>query len=494
MVLMLLFIAMFAIYLRLELPQVFRDNTMLAMFTLLTGVVMGASDILVGLLGLSEFTIPLALAPLVVASLMEKRPALVFTLMLAAATAAIMELKAPFVPVAVVGGVTAVYSVARLRHRWHFLRANLIIAVAILAAIAAWDLARAIPPETMLRDGMWGRSTASRRSRWRSCCCRRSSTAWASPRTSRCSSCRISIARCCDGCSSKPRHLPSQHGGGQSRRARRGVDQGQLAAGARVGLLPRHRQADQGRVLRRERAGRGAQPPRAAHAQHECPGGSLAHHRGPRAGAEGAPAARGAERDPRAPRHHGDGIFYDKALQLDPSVRREDYCYPGPRPHSKETAILMLADGVEGASRALQEPTPSRIRGLVTRIVDQRVQDGQLDECGLTLAEVARIREAFIPVLTAISPCTRALSRRSQAARQGRCRLSARTARKPPDVSAPLAALVRAALAGEGRRPGRLGIVLTGDAPVRELNRRWRGLTARPTCSRSATTASPVRS
>ena len=62
----------------------------------------------------------------------------------------------------------------------------------------------------------------------------------------------------------------------------------------------------------------------------------------------------------------------------------------------------MLADRVEGASRALQEPTPSRIRGLVTRIVDERVRDGQLDECGLTLAEVARIREAFIPVLTAI--------------------------------------------------------------------------------------------
>jgi probable rRNA maturation factor len=53
---------------------------------------------------------------------------------------------------------------------------------------------------------------------------------------------------------------------------------------------------------------------------------------------------------------------------------------------------------------------------------------------------------------------------------------SARTPRKAPDLTAPLAALVRAALAGEGRRPGELGIVLTGDAPVRELNRRWRGL------------------
>jgi membrane-associated HD superfamily phosphohydrolase len=57
---------------------------------------------------------------------------------------------------------------------------------------------------------------------------------------------------------------------------------------------------------------------------------------------------------------------------------------------------------VEGASRALAEPTPSRIRGLVTRILDERVQQGQLDECGLTLQDLARIREAFIPVLTAI--------------------------------------------------------------------------------------------
>ena len=105
------------------------------------------------------------------------------------------------------------------------------------------------------------------------------------------------------------------------------------------------------------------------------------------------------------PEHHGTMVmafFFHKALEADPTARREDYSYPGPRPRSKETAILMLADGVEGASRALQEPTPSRIRGLVTRIVDERVRDGQLDDCGLTLAEVARIREAFIPVLTAI--------------------------------------------------------------------------------------------
>src|SRR6185369_1355854 len=156
MLLMLLFIAVFASYLRMELPNVYRDNAMLAMFTLLTVVVMGMAQLEVGMFGLTEFTVPLALAPLVVASLMEKRPALVFTLMLAVATAAVVELRNTFIPVAVMGGVTAVYSVSRLRHRWHFGRAFFTIALANLAAILAWDLARLTSAQAVARDVAWG--------------------------------------------------------------------------------------------------------------------------------------------------------------------------------------------------------------------------------------------------------------------------------------------------------------------------------------------------
>jgi membrane-associated HD superfamily phosphohydrolase len=104
------------------------------------------------------------------------------------------------------------------------------------------------------------------------------------------------------------------------------------------------------------------------------------------------------------PEHHGTMVmafFYVKAQEQDPGVRREDFSYPGPKPRSKETAILMLADGVEGASRALEDPTPSRIRNLVTRIIEERTHQGQLDECGLTIQDMARVRESFIPVLTA---------------------------------------------------------------------------------------------
>jgi membrane-associated HD superfamily phosphohydrolase len=105
------------------------------------------------------------------------------------------------------------------------------------------------------------------------------------------------------------------------------------------------------------------------------------------------------------PEHHGTTVmafFYAKALELDPTTPDHDYRYPGPRPQSKETAIVMLADSIEGASRSLTQPTPARLKGLVNKIVDQRLHEGQLDECGLSLADVARIREAFLQVLTGI--------------------------------------------------------------------------------------------
>ena len=403
MVLMLLFIAMFAIYLRLELPRVFQDNAMLAMFTLLTVVVMGSAEVLVGVLGLSEFTVPLALAPLVVASLMDKRPALVFTLMLAVATIAIMELKAPFVPVAVMGGVTAVYSVSRLRHRWHFVRANLVIAVAILAAIVAWDLARAIPLETLMRDAMWGalNSFLAIVLAFLLLPVVEQGLGLTSD---------ITLLELSDLNRPLLRRLQLEAPGTYHHSMVVGslAERAAEATGANS-LLARvsayyH---DIGKLAKAEYFAENE--PAAGRSRHEQLTPSMSALVVRSHITEGLELAR-RERLPRAvcnaiPEHHGTMVmafFYDKALQIDPTVRREEYCYPGPRPRSKETAILMLADGVEGASRALQEPTPSRIRGLVTRIVDQRVQDGQLDECGLTLAEVARIREAFIPVLTAI--------------------------------------------------------------------------------------------
>ncbi len=90
--------------------------------------------------------------------------------------------------------------------------------------------------------------------------------------------------------------------------------------------------------------------------------------------------------------HHGTTLveyFYRRAAQQsDPTgtVEEHSYRYPGPKPLTKEAGVLMLADAAESASRALVEPTPSRLEGLVQEIAMNRLLDGQFDQCGLTLA------------------------------------------------------------------------------------------------------------
>jgi putative nucleotidyltransferase with HDIG domain len=403
MLLMLLFIAAFVVYLRMELPAVYRDSAMLALFALITALVMGIAEIQVGLLGLSEFTVPLAMAPLVVGSLLEKRPALVFTLMLAVVATAVCELRSPFVPMAVMGGVAAVYSVSRLRHRWHFASAFFTIALANLTAIMAWDLARGASAQLLMRDAMWGTLNGFLAV----------SLAFLMlppvEHLFRLTS-DITLLELSDLNRPLLKRLQLEAPGTYHH----SMIVGQLAEAAAEAIgansLLARVQAyyhDIGKLAKPEYYAENE--PAASRSRHESLTPSMStlvvkSHIG-----EGLDMAR-RDHLPRAvqqaiPEHHGTMVmafFYHKALESDPSARREDYCYPGPKPRSKETAILMLADGVEGASRALAEPTPSRIRGLVTRILEERVQQGQLDECGLTLSELARIREAFIPVLTAI--------------------------------------------------------------------------------------------
>ena len=105
--------------------------------------------------------------------------------------------------------------------------------------------------------------------------------------------------------------------------------------------------------------------------------------------------------------HHGTqriGFFWQKAVEEygEAELRPEDFTYPGPRPRSRETAIAMLADSVESATRALQDPTPDRIRGLIDNIVDGKIADGQLDDSPMTLQELAAVKGQFAKVLTGV--------------------------------------------------------------------------------------------
>ena len=107
--------------------------------------------------------------------------------------------------------------------------------------------------------------------------------------------------------------------------------------------------------------------------------------------------------------HHGTSLiefFYHRAKEAaDPGleeVNEKDFRYAGPKPQTPETAICMLADGIEAASRAMQEATPARLQGLVQKMINRAFIDGQLDECDLTLRDLDAIARAFITILLSI--------------------------------------------------------------------------------------------
>lgn len=117
--------------------------------------------------------------------------------------------------------------------------------------------------------------------------------------------------------------------------------------------------------------------------------------------------------------HHGDSLvyyFYRKAQEQKksdmekverrlenaadlPKVEEKNFRYPGPRPSTRESGIICLADTIESASRTLRKPTPAKIRALVEELVRTKINDGQLDICPLTLGELAKIKESFSKTL-----------------------------------------------------------------------------------------------
>lgn len=107
------------------------------------------------------------------------------------------------------------------------------------------------------------------------------------------------------------------------------------------------------------------------------------------------------------PQHHGTRLmtyFYQKAKDASgekgPGINENDFRYPGPKPQSKEAAILMLSDQVEAAARTLQDPTPGQIRSLIKRLIQSTIQDGQFDECDITMSELDKIAQAFERTIT----------------------------------------------------------------------------------------------
>ncbi|MHC1736801.1 MAG: HD family phosphohydrolase [Ignavibacteriaceae bacterium] len=104
------------------------------------------------------------------------------------------------------------------------------------------------------------------------------------------------------------------------------------------------------------------------------------------------------------PMHHGTNVisyFYDKAKKIygEENIEINDFRYSGPKPDSRETAIVMLADACESAVRSIDNPDFSKIENLIHHLIDSRIVDGQLDESSLTLKDIKTIKESFAGIL-----------------------------------------------------------------------------------------------
>ena len=86
----------------------------------------------------------------------------------------------------------------------------------------------------------------------------------------------------------------------------------------------------------------------------------------------------------------------------DAALDEGDFRYPGPKPQTPEAAVMMLADTVESASRALRDPAPARIEGLVKTVAKKKMDDGQFDECQITIEQLNSIAESLIKSLNAM--------------------------------------------------------------------------------------------
>jgi putative nucleotidyltransferase with HDIG domain len=107
--------------------------------------------------------------------------------------------------------------------------------------------------------------------------------------------------------------------------------------------------------------------------------------------------------------HHGTSVikyFYEKAKELSDEekdeIREEDFRYDGPIPDTKETGIVMLADGIEAASRAMKEPNYQKLENLINKMVDDRVNEGQLADTPLTFQDLSIIKDTFLNILVGI--------------------------------------------------------------------------------------------
>jgi len=389
-------------YLKLHHRQVYDDTSMLLLLAILTAAVMGVGGVVVNQIGAYEMLIPVTVLSLTVAVLFGQELAFVGTLVASLLVAVVFGLGLPFLTGSAVAGIAAIATAAGVRRRRDFYLPMLVVALAYAVAIGAMGLVDGARWEQLLRRAAWG-VLAGFGSVLLVTLLLPLLESLFSVTTD------ITLLELADLNRPILRKLMLEAPGTYHHSLVVGslAEAGAEAVGgnplvARVSAYYH----DIGKIGKAEYYVENQSSARSRHEKLSPTMSCLIVESHVREGAEIA-------RKEKLPRgilnaileHHGTTLmsfFYHKAKQNDPEAEEADFRYPGPKPGSKETAVLMLADAVEAAARSLSEPTPSRIRGVVTRILDARVEDGQLDESPITFEDLAKIRESFIPILTAL--------------------------------------------------------------------------------------------
>jgi hypothetical protein len=403
-------------YLRRYQTWVLEDNILFAVLGLIVILMLLLTKALTLIPGLSGYLIPVAFATILIAVILGGRLAILTGVALAIMVGLLTGNRLPFAIIALAGGATGAYSIRWVKHRAHFLRAGALVALTNCLFILALVL-MGIEPE--VKSLWWGLGNG-----FASCL-----LAFALLPVFEYGfkvTTDIKLLELSNLNQPILKRLAIQAPGTYHH----SIIVGNLAEGAAevVGANPLLTRVasyyhDIGKIENSDyfienrigpSAGYGKLVPRLSSQI------IISHVK------EGVEIAREERLTPRIiniiAQHHGTSLiaqFYRKALRIEKEgVEEEDYRYPGPRPRSKEAAIVMLADSVEAASRAFTKPSPEEIETLVREIINEKFTDSQLDECPLTLSDLKKIVGVFTHTLSGIThgridyPLTKRIKRR----------------------------------------------------------------------------------
>jgi len=405
----------FSAYLKLHHPSVYAETPPLLLLAILSALVMGVGWLVVNQFRGYEMLIPITVLSLSAALLFGNALAFAATLVASLLTGVVFGLGLPFLTGSALAGIAAIGTATGLRRRRDFYRPMLVVALTYALAISAMGLVDGARIDILIRRMAWGMGAGLLSVL---------AVTMLLPLLESIFTVTTDITLLELADLNRPilRRLMLEAPGTYHH----SIVVGTLAesAAAAIGGSPLLARVgayyhDIGKIDKAEYYVENQSSARSRHEKLSPTMSSLiiqAHVR------EGAEIAR-KEKLPKAIvnailEHHGTTLlsfFYSKEQgrrkqeenqkklnAADLEVPEAEFRYPGPKPHSKETAVLMLADAVEAAARSLSEPTPGRIRGVVSRILEARVKDGQLDESPITFEDLAKIRDSFIPILTAL--------------------------------------------------------------------------------------------